>query len=255
MISPGYVELHCHSCFSFREGAATPLELILTARELGYDTLALTDHDSLAGAMEFTNDARDWDVTPIIGAEITLHAKDTSNIQHPTSNIAPSTSLRPPTTSPSSPKPPAATPTSAASSPPPTSTVQETTSLSIRTSYRHAPKASSRCQDVRTVRWRASLRPKTSRERHAPRRAYADLFGRDNFFIELQDTSSAATARRNRALVEIARRLGLGVVATNNVHYHVRERHRLHDVLVAVRHRTNLEDAPSASAAPTPSST
>ena len=67
-----YVELHCHSCYSFREGASTPLELVLTARELGYDALALSDHDSLAGAMEYARAAKDWEITPIIGAEITV---------------------------------------------------------------------------------------------------------------------------------------------------------------------------------------
>ena len=67
-----YVELHCHSCFSFREGASTPLELVLQARKLDYPALALTDHDGLAGAMEFAQTAKEWDVQPIIGAEITL---------------------------------------------------------------------------------------------------------------------------------------------------------------------------------------
>ena len=59
-----YVELHCHSCFSFREGASTPLELVLQARKLGYPALALTDHDGLAGAMEFAQTAKEWDVQP-----------------------------------------------------------------------------------------------------------------------------------------------------------------------------------------------
>ena len=67
-----YVELHCHSCFSFREGASTPLELVLQARTLGYPALALTDHDGLAGAMEFARTAKEWGVQPIIGAEVTL---------------------------------------------------------------------------------------------------------------------------------------------------------------------------------------
>ena len=67
-----YVELHCHSSYSFREGASSPLELVLTARQLGYDTLALTDHDNLAGAMEFAQTAKEWGVRPIIGAEVTL---------------------------------------------------------------------------------------------------------------------------------------------------------------------------------------
>ncbi len=69
-----YVELHCHSCFSFREGASTPLELVLQARKLGYPALALTDHDGLAGAMEFAQAAKEWGVKPIIGAEVTLRS-------------------------------------------------------------------------------------------------------------------------------------------------------------------------------------
>ncbi|MBO2518322.1 MAG: hypothetical protein CW349_01250, partial [Firmicutes bacterium] len=54
---------------------------------------------------------------------------------------------------------------------------------------------------------------------------------------------SALVAREGATggLVEVARRLGVGVVATNNVHYHVRERHRLQDVLVAIKHRTTLD--------------
>ena len=52
--APGrYVELHCHSAFSLHEGTSLPEELIMQARELGYSALALTDHDSLAGAMQF----------------------------------------------------------------------------------------------------------------------------------------------------------------------------------------------------------
>ena len=56
-------------------------------------------------------------------------------------------------------------------------------------------------------------------------------------------TWSTRTRTRNEALVALARDLGLGIVATNNVHYDVQEQHRLHDVLVAVQHHTNLEEA------------
>ena len=48
-----YVELHCHSGFSFLDGASHPEELVLRAVELGYPALALTDHDGLYGSMEF----------------------------------------------------------------------------------------------------------------------------------------------------------------------------------------------------------
>src|SRR3712207_5891208 len=52
-LSDRYVELHCHSAFSFLEGASHPDELVLRAKALGYPALALTDHDGLHGAMEF----------------------------------------------------------------------------------------------------------------------------------------------------------------------------------------------------------
>src|SRR3989337_577312 len=71
MPSP-YTELHCHSNFSFLEGASHIEELVLRARELGYEALALTDHDGLHGAMEFAQCARAWGLRPITGAEGTL---------------------------------------------------------------------------------------------------------------------------------------------------------------------------------------
>src|SRR3970040_1778483 len=67
-----YVELHAHYNFSFLEGASHIEELVLRARELGYEALALTDHDGLHGAMEFAQCARAWGLKPITGAEITL---------------------------------------------------------------------------------------------------------------------------------------------------------------------------------------
>src|SRR3972149_3064314 len=67
-----YAELHAHSNFSFLEGASHIEEMVLRACELGYRSLALTDHDGLHGAMEFTQCARAWGLKPITGAEITL---------------------------------------------------------------------------------------------------------------------------------------------------------------------------------------
>ncbi len=65
-----YTELHCHSNFSFLEGASHIEELVLRAWELGYESLALTDHNGLHGAMEFAQCARAWGLRPITGAEV-----------------------------------------------------------------------------------------------------------------------------------------------------------------------------------------
>ena len=67
-----YVELHCHSAFSFLDGASTPTELAAAAAELGYPALALTDHDGVWGSMEFAHACRALGVRPITGAELTV---------------------------------------------------------------------------------------------------------------------------------------------------------------------------------------
>jgi error-prone DNA polymerase len=74
--TPPYVELHCHSAYSFLDGTSLPQELLDRAGQLGYHALALTDHDSLAGAMEFAIGACDSPVRPIFGAEVTIRAGD-----------------------------------------------------------------------------------------------------------------------------------------------------------------------------------
>src|SRR3712207_6965306 len=67
-----YVELHCHSAFSFLDGASSPDELVGAALELGHEALALTDHNSLSGAMEFAQAARSLGLRAIHGAEVDL---------------------------------------------------------------------------------------------------------------------------------------------------------------------------------------
>ena len=68
----GYVELHCHSAYSFLDGSSQPEELVIRAAELGYEALALTDHDGVYGSLEFAHAAKAFGVRPITGAEVTL---------------------------------------------------------------------------------------------------------------------------------------------------------------------------------------
>ncbi len=68
----GYVELHAHSAYSFLDGASQPEELAARAAELGYEALALTDHDGVYGSLEFAHAAKALGVRPITGAEVTL---------------------------------------------------------------------------------------------------------------------------------------------------------------------------------------
>ena len=67
-----YVELHAHSAYSFLDGASQPEELAARAAELGYEALALTDHDGVYGSLEFAHAAKAFGLRAITGAEVTL---------------------------------------------------------------------------------------------------------------------------------------------------------------------------------------
>jgi error-prone DNA polymerase len=215
-----YIELHCHSHWSLLDGASSVEKLVLRARELGYEALALTDHDGLYGAMEFAQTAKALGVRPIIGAEVTLanghHLTLLCETQQGYANLCRLLShahLNSPRGQPA---------------------------LDWAVLARHARGliALSGCKKGEVPSLVAAGRYKDA---EAAARRYVRIFGRDNFFIELQQNLVHGDTPRIRALVKLAKRLRLGYVATNNVHYHVRERHRLQDVLVAIGNRTTLD--------------
>ena len=67
-----YAELHCHSNFSFLDGASYPEGLVAEASELGLSALALTDHDGLYGVVRFAEAAAEAGVRTVFGSELTL---------------------------------------------------------------------------------------------------------------------------------------------------------------------------------------
>jgi len=217
-----YVELHCHSCFSLRESASTPLELVLRAKELDYPALALTDHDSLAGAMQFAQAAKAWGLQAIIGAEVMLADESHLTLLCETPRGYANLSRLLTRANLSSPR------------------GELRTRFEWLAEHAEGLIALSGCRKG-TVAALAERDELTAAREAAAR--YQDIFGRSNYFIELQENLVYEDHPRNEVLVALARDLGLSVVATNNVHYHVPERHRLHDVLVAVRNHTNLEEA------------
>ena len=219
-----YTELHCHSNYSFQEGASSVEELLVRARDLGYRALALTDHDNLCGAMHFAQVARSVDVQAITGAEVTL--KDGSHL----------TLLA--------------------------ETRQGYINLCNILSYSYIagdrrnpgldPKYLPELADGIILLTGCRKGPVTSllaegRQREAQETLgqYLDWFGAANVFVELQQNLVQGDVQRNRQLIELARSLSVEVVATNNVHYHVPERHRLQDALVAIRHNQSLEETHS----------
>jgi len=67
-----YAELHCHSNFSFLDGASHPEELVEEAARLGLDAIALTDHDGMYGVVRFADAARELGVRTVFGTELTF---------------------------------------------------------------------------------------------------------------------------------------------------------------------------------------
>jgi error-prone DNA polymerase len=227
---PPYAELHTHSNFSFLEGASHVDELVLRALDLGYETLALTDHDGLHGAMEFAQCARAWGLRPITGTEITLsplpRAGEGAGVRAHLTLLC--------------------------------ETPRGYANLCRLLTHAHLdhergkpcvePDVLARHTEglialsgCRRGEVPSLVAAGKHHEAEAAARRYAQWFGTENFFLELQNNLVYGDIRRNRMLAELAGHLNLGVVATGNVHYHTRERHQLQDVLVAIKNRTTLD--------------
>ena len=73
-----YAELHCHTNFSFLDGASHAEELVEEAVRLGLDALAVTDHDGLYGVVRFAEAARAHGLPTVFGAELTLEASSSA---------------------------------------------------------------------------------------------------------------------------------------------------------------------------------
>jgi error-prone DNA polymerase len=235
MPAPAYVELHCHSAFSFLDGASLPDEIVPAALELGYDAVALTDHNSVSGSMEFAVSARALGLRPIHGAEVDLWPGDSRAAQsgeagcragqqregrhltllvedaHGWANLC-RILTRAHAHTRDKPGPP---------SPP-------WVDLSVVLAHAEGLVCLSGCAR-RGVHDEFTLR------------RLREAFGPDRLRIELQRPYLRDDRARNRRLAGLGARLGVPCVASGNVHAHTRARAPLQDALVAVRLHTTLD--------------
>jgi error-prone DNA polymerase len=213
-----YVELHAHSAYSFLDGASQPEELAAHAAELGYEALALTDHDGVYGSLEFAHAAKHLGVRPITGAEVTL-----ADGSHVTLLVE---------------------------------SARGYANLCRLLTAAHAHTRDTTNREPLPPRLDRTLLEELNeglvclsgcardglavRDPNAAARL-AGAFGRERFYVELQRPYERGDARRNARLRDLAETLGVGTIATGDVHAHDRNRVALQDVLVAVRCRTSLE--------------
>jgi error-prone DNA polymerase len=223
-----YVELHCHSAYSFLDGASLPAELAAAAAEQGHEALALTDHDGVHGALELAHAARPLGVRAIVGAEVTLDGgshvtllcEDAGGYR----NLCRILTRAHAGTRPVAGREPL----------PPRVPLAEV--------ERHAAGlvCLSGCAREGAVAGRVERGDYAGAAAVARRLLRA--FGPDRLRIELQRPFARHDRRRNRLLAELGERLGVPCVATGDVHVHERARAPLQDAFVAVRLRRTLDE-------------
>ncbi|HET7127860.1 MAG TPA: error-prone DNA polymerase [Gaiellaceae bacterium] len=212
-----YVELHAHSAYSFLDGASLPEELVARAAELGYDALALTDHDGVYGSLEFAHAAKHFGVRPITGAEVSVqkaHVTLLCETQRGYANLCRIlTDAHARTRVPGKER----------------DLLPAETSVEVLERHAEGLVALSGCarQGIGVVDADATARLA---------RAFAGAF-----YVELQRPYERGDARRNIRLQELAETLHVPTVGTGDVHAHHLRRARLQDALVAIKSRTSLD--------------
>ena len=231
-----YAELHCHSNFSFLDGASPPEELAEEAARLGLEALAITDHDGFYGVVRFAEAAREVGLPTVFGAELSLH-------------------LTQPRAGTGEPDPEATHLLALARGPEGYARLARAMGEAHLAGGEKGKPAYelARLSELADGHWliltgcRKAAVPAMLEAQGpaAAARALADLvalFGRDNVAVELWDHGDPLDTARNDALVALAGRQGLDVVATNNVHYATPARRPLATALAAVRARRSLDE-------------
>ncbi|HVS50300.1 MAG TPA: error-prone DNA polymerase [Candidatus Dormibacteraeota bacterium] len=201
-----YIELHCHSNFSFLDGGSHPYELAARAAELEMPALAITDRGGVYGAVKFLQACRKLGVKPIIGTALEVEGEEVVMIAR---------------------------------------NLRGYSNLCRLLSFAHAdqPKGEACATIAKVAEQRGDLFYLSATNDERRLRELQEALGKENVFSELHHHLCPEDQWVLEGRAAMAKRCGAMVVATNEVHYHVPERRRLYDVLVAIRHRATLESA------------
>lgn len=231
-----FVHLHFHSEFSLLDGANQIGKACERAAELGMPALALTDHGVMYGAIDFYQKAKKAGIKPIIGCEAymahgRMHERRTEEGTGSQSNhqvlLAATTEGY--------------------------HNLVKLCSLGHLEGFYYKPRidtellsqhakgliGTSSCLKGKIpeaiVRGNMKLAMELTGQ-------FTDIFGPDNFFIELQNHGLEEQATANRGLVEIARKTGLKLIVSNDVHYLKKEHAEAHDVMLCMQMGTTISD-------------
>ncbi len=227
MSEVNFVHLHCHSEYSLLDGAARVDKIVSRAAELGMPALAVTDHGTMFGIIDFYRAARAAGVKPILGCEVYVslrsrfqkEAKRDDSQYHLVLLAENNTGYR---------------------------NLMRLVSAGFLEGFYYKPRidrelleecsegliALSACLagEIPTM----LLNGQMEKAREAAR-YYRDLFGAENFFLELHDHGIPEQKAVNKALAELSREEGIQMVATNDVHYLSKDDASVHDVLLCIQ--------------------
>jgi len=227
-----FVHLHTHSEYSILDGAVRTAKLIEAALKNGMEALALTDHGNLFGAIEFYKAARNAGIKPIIGMEAYIargSRKDKKNQESPHHLTLLAINERG------------------------FKNLIRLSTEAYLTGFYYKPRidkellqefseglvALSGCLKGE-IPSRILIGDFKGAEDVAKK--FIDIFGRENFYLELMDLGIEENRIVNRHLVELSKSLGVGLVATNDVHFLKREDQRVHDVIICIQTGKKLND-------------
>ena len=231
-----FVHLHCHTEYSTLDGMVRVDAAVEKARDYGMPALAITDHGVMFGAVEFYLACRKAEIKPIVGCEV---------------YVAPDSHLKKSATSQKE------------------SAFHLTLLAGDQQGYRNLVRLVSRAHldgfyykpriDKELLAEHAQgliglsgcLKGEVPYAIHAEDNlkkaaelggAYRDILGRENFFLEMSDHGMDAQRKVNAALPKLARDLGVGLVATNDVHFLNKDDHAAHDALICIGTGAKVSD-------------
>lgn len=229
-----FTHLHTHSEYSLLDGAARVKDLVKRASELKMQALALTDHGVMYGTVDFYEAAVEAGLKPIIGCEVYLApgsrfdktSRQEESYHHLVLLAENNTGY---------------------------CNLMALVTKAFMDGFYYRPRvdwellaehkegliALSACLSGEIPK--SILQENQGRARQIAQK-FQELFGSDNFFIELQDQGIEEQKLVNEKLVELARDLKIPLVATNDVHYTEKQDSVAHDVLLCIQTGATIED-------------
>ena len=229
-----FVHLHVHTQYSLLDGFSDPKKLVARAKELGMPAVAITDHGTMFGVIEFFNAAQAAGVKPIIGLEGYMASRHMSDRDARLDKQSHHLLLL-------------------AENQTGYQNLLEIASASQLDGFYYYPRIdheflASHAEGLICTTGCMSSEVSRAIRHHGPEEArklldwYYEVFGADRFFFELQHHEIPELLDLNKTLMQLGKRYNARYLATNDVHYINREDARLQDILLAIQTGSLITD-------------